>query len=184
MPTANPYPLGSQVIVTGGHPYTRTSPKVRQGTVIKVGRALVTVEYETNGPGSRTEKAQFRIEHGYENRTDTNYKLRIQTPEQHAEHERRAEALSALKEFGLRFDVGSTSKERAASTELLATLAAVITAHGNVPAQGRVDVTTVVVEHTGPDGETFEFTGTPAQALGRQVELLAQGIAYTVQMIG
>jgi|SRR6187200_1525536 len=83
--------------------YSRGTPKGGwDGTVVKVGTKLLTVEY-------RYREDKFRKENGMINGTQYGYGVYVRTPEEVEKSERRDRAVVRLKEFGLEFSMYGSS---------------------------------------------------------------------------
>src|SRR5215471_1073648 len=92
------YVIGQRVWIYNVNARAGTEPDA--GTVVKVGRTLVTVRHDA----ATYLESQYRMDDGSWNNRDYSHHSWIRTDEQRAAEERRTAAIAALRESGLRLD--------------------------------------------------------------------------------
>ena len=104
--------IGDEVRVIDRSPYHKNPEGGHPATVVKVGRKYATATYETThtdfrGKERRTERAvEFDMATGREKGSNTNYGLRVETPEQAELAARKSAADAALLARKIRLDFG------------------------------------------------------------------------------
>ena len=118
---------GDEVRVIEGRRYG--SGQIWAGRIAKVARKYATAEYETtrtdwNGKPKREKRTvEFDMTTGWERGTYGTYGIRVRTPAQIEEQERRAGALAEIKAHGIEFKSG---RERMLTLEQVEALAEVV----------------------------------------------------------
>lgn len=107
--------VSDPVVVT--HSYGRGSRQ--QGTVVKKGRKLITIQPE--GTSSEHVREVFRLEDGPFNSKDFPYHAHVYTVEQYEERQRRGYLEDKLRDLGVRL-----SSPREVSTEVMEKLVQVL----------------------------------------------------------